>query len=95
MDLVTTMALTGALDNDKKEARGNMTDLQFKGMVKLCLTIAESTKDVKEFRKMLQFPDQGFGSGFVHLLINMAHSTNNMDRVRKVLKDIMMMEGEM
>ena len=93
MDFITTMAVMGTLDDEDKE-RGFMTNLQFKAMVKLSLTIAESTKDVKEFRKMIQFPDQGFGAAFAALLTQMALSINNMDRGRKVLKDIMMMEGE-
>ncbi|MDR2166929.1 MAG: hypothetical protein LBE35_03635 [Clostridiales bacterium] len=92
MDFVTTMLLTGTLED--KEERHGMTDIQFKAMVKMCLTIAENTKDIKEFKKLLVFPDQGYGAAFVAMLSRMADTIVSMEKVRGVLRDIMMMEGE-
>ena len=70
-----------------------MTDIQFMAMVKLCLTMAEHTRDVKEFRRMLAFPDNGVGNAFVHLLSNLTTNVNDMEKMRQVLKDIMLLEG--
>ena len=69
-----------------------MTDIQFKAMLKICLTIAENSKDIKEFKKQLVFPDQGFGAAFMQHLTRLADATSNMEKVRQVLSDILIME---
>jgi len=76
-----------------KEERG-MTDVQFKALVKMCLTLAESSKDAKEFRKRLAFPDTGYGHAFVVMLGQVADTLPGMDRLRQMLRDILMMEVE-
>jgi len=70
----------------------NMTDIQFKAVVKICLTIAENTRDIKDFKKAIHLPDSGFGSAFVLLVSRMADSLNDMEKVRQILTDIIMME---
>ena len=69
-----------------------MTDIQFKAMVKICLTVAEATREVKEFKKFLRFAEGGPEGNFAALLTNMAESLNDMEKIRQVLKDIMLME---
>ena len=76
----------------EEKRRVGMTDIQFMSMVKMCLTMAENTRDIKEFRRMLAFPDQGVGHAFTHMLTNMTASLNDMEKVRQVLKDIMLLE---
>ena len=70
-----------------------MTDIQFMAMVKICLTMAESTNDIKKFRQNLGFGDHDFGQPFVNMLSNMTAMLNDMDKVRQVLKDILLLEG--
>jgi len=80
-------------DGDKK-AREGMTDMQFKAMVKMCLTMAEHAKDVKEFKRRLAFPDTGYGAAFVHMLGHMSDTVVSMEKVKQVLRDIIIMELE-
>jgi hypothetical protein len=70
-----------------------MTDVQFKALVKICLTMAESTREVKDFKRMLVFHDSAFGSAFVGMLSRMTDALGSMEKVRQVLTDILMMEG--
>jgi len=70
-----------------------MTDIQFMAMIKVCLTMAENTKDIKEFRRNLGFGDSGFGQAFTNLLSNMTATLSDMEKVRQVLKDILLLEG--
>jgi len=73
---------------------GTMTNMQFHAMLKMCLTIAESTKDVKEFKKAITFPDNGFGQAFIVLLERTTDTLGSMEKVRRLLKDIILMEME-
>ena len=90
--MVVIMAAAAAKEEQKKRRLG-MTDVQFKAMVKMCLTVAEATRDVKDFKKTLRFHDQGYGAAFMGMLGQMADSLGDMVKVRQVLLDIMMMEG--
>jgi len=71
----------------------NMTDTQFKAMVKMCLTMAEHCKDAKDFKKILSFPDNGFGMAFVVMLSRLVDGINDMEKICQTLRDIMMLEG--
>jgi len=79
--------------DDGKEV-GKMTNMQFQAMMKLCLTIAEGAKDIKDFKKALAFPDNGFGQAFIALLMRTVDNLGSMEKVRQLLKDIIMMEME-
>lgn len=81
------------ITTEEVKERKSMTDIQFMAMVKVCLTMAENTRDMKEFRRSLSFVDGGFGHAFTNMLSNMAAGLNDMEKVRQVLKDIMLLEG--
>jgi hypothetical protein len=85
------MIITATAEEQKKRRFG-MTDIQFKAMVKMCLTMAETTRDVKDFKKKLRFTDNGFGAAFVMMLGQMADSVGDMVKVKQTLLDIMMMD---
>ena len=77
-----------------ERGRETMTDMQFKAMLKMVLTMAETCKDVKEFKKVLVFPDNGYGNAFTVMLARLADTVVSMETVRQVIKDIIMMEME-
>jgi len=62
-------------------------------MVKLALTAAENTRDVKTFKKALVFPDMGTGNAFMQMLSRLSDNLGDIDNIRQVLTDILMMEG--
>ena len=71
-----------------------MTDMQFKAMLKMCLTMAENSKDIKEFKKTLVFPDNAYGNAFVTMLSRMTDSVVSLEKVKQVIKDMIMLEME-
>lgn len=70
-----------------------MTDIQFMSMVKMALTAAENTRDIKDFKKVLVFPDGGVGNAFATMLSRLTDNLSDIEKIRQVLKDILMMEG--
>lgn len=80
--------------SEEKKVEKTMTDMQFKAMLKMCLTMAENSKDAKEFKKTLAFPDNGFGNAFVIMLSRMVDSVASLDRVKQIIRDMIMMEME-
>jgi len=82
MSAVVILAAAAAAEEEKKKRRTGMTDVQFKAMVKMCLTMAETTRDIKEFKRGLVFHDTAYGAAFVGMLKNMADSVGDMAKVR-------------
>ncbi|MCL2168745.1 MAG: hypothetical protein FWB74_01805 [Defluviitaleaceae bacterium] len=89
---MVTMPMPMVVGGEK--GRETMTDMQFKAMLKMTLTMAETTKDVKEFKKTLAFPDNGYGHAFMFMLARLADTVVSMETVRQVIKDIIMMDME-
>ena len=99
MNIGAMMAL-GLFDNEEEGQNkgGNiMTDLQFKGFIRMCLTIAETTREVKEFKKLiggsLEWATYGNYGAFAIMVSKIADATGDMERVKQVLQDILKMEG--
>ncbi|MCL2575669.1 MAG: hypothetical protein FWE33_04470 [Defluviitaleaceae bacterium] len=95
MDVTTMVIFSGITDinNEIKEAKRQMTDVQFMAMVKMAYTAAENTRDIKDFKKVLVFPDNAVGNAFVNMLSRIVDNLSDIDKVRQLLKDILMMEG--
>ena len=91
--VMIAIAAATAAEEEQKKRRFGMTDVQFKAMVKMCLTIAEATGEVKDFKRAVRLAGASFEASFTAMLCNMADSVGNMVKVRQVLLDIMMMEG--
>jgi len=85
--------LAGTDDEETKEVLRKMTDRQFMAMVKLALTAAENTRDIKDFKRVLAFPDNGVGNAFMTMLARLTDNLTDFEKVHQVLKDILMMEG--
>ena len=92
----STMAVLGMFGGDSDdESEGGvagMTDLQFKVFVRMMLDLAQTTRDVKEFRKSFgTFTDWGPYSPFTSMIISIAEATGDMEKVKQVLQDILKM----
>ena len=97
MSAVMIAIAAATAEEEQKKRRLGMTDIQFKAMVKMCLTMAEATGEIKDFKKAVRLAGglsgAGFEVSFTTMLCNMADSVSDMAKVRQVLLDIMMMEG--
>ena len=88
MDITTMMAM-GLFDSDEDEEEGGgnkLTDLQFKALMKLYLALAESTREIKDFRR-----NGGFGADcpYGSILTKIVDITGDLERARTVLNDIL------
>ena len=95
---ISSMAVFGMLnDDDKNKDEGGaarMTDLQFKAFIRMMLDLAQTTREVKEFKKRFgTFIEWGPYSPFTSMIINIADATGDMEKVKQVLQDILKMEG--
>lgn len=92
---IGTMAALGMFDDDESNGGvARMTDLQFKAFIRMMLDLAQTTREVKEFKKSFgTFTDWGLYSPFTLMIINIADATGDMERVKQVLQDILKMEG--
>ena len=92
-----TMAALGMFNSDGDDnERGviGMTDLQFRAFIKVFLEFAQTTREVKEFRKGLgTFTDWGAFAPYTTMIINIADATGDMERVKQVLNDILKMSA--
>jgi len=94
MDIGTmfTKVLSDSENEDKKEGACRMTDYQFKTFIKMCLVLAETTSEVKAFRKRIQ-PDWEEGTSsygvFASMLGKIAESTDSMEKVKQVLQNML------
>jgi len=99
MDIGSMMAL-GLFDSEEKsENKGGkiMTDLQFKGFIRMCLTVSEATREVKDFKKLMgsstEWAAHGNYGAFAIMISKIADATGDMEKVKQILQDILKMEG--
>lgn len=80
-------------DKEEEEGSGRMTDQQFKAFVKLCLTVAKATSEVKEFKKHISLGSSSDALDtckvFIEMLIKVAESTGSTEKVQQVLQEIL------
>ena len=92
-----TLAALGLLDSDSEDVKKgdkHMTDHQFKAFIGMCLALAETTRETKEFRKHFgTLTDWGAYAPFTQMLVKIADTTGDMERVKQILNDILKMEG--
>jgi len=71
-----------------------MTDYQFKAFVSMAMVLANTTREVKEFKKLFgALTDWGVYAPFVQMLLRIADATD-MEKVKQILQNIEKMEGE-
>ena len=100
MNIGTMLALGMFNSGDDSENEGGtfgMTDLQFRAFIKMTLTLAETTREVKEFQKT--FGGWASWSGatghfgtFIWMIPKIADATGDMEKVKQVLQDILKMD---
>jgi hypothetical protein len=89
---IGTMAALGMFDSDDNEGGATgMSDLQFKAFFKAFLVFAQTTREVKEFKKGLGSTDWGAFAPYTSMIINIADATGDMEKVKKVFQDILKM----
>jgi len=101
MDITTMMALGMFDSDDGNTAEGGefgMTDLQFRAFIRMALTLAETTREVKEFQKIWGSWNSWVGAtgrfeAFIWMIPKIADATGDMEKVKQVLQDILKMEG--
>ena len=98
---IGVMAALGMFDSDNEvesdNAKGgkSLTDYQFKSFIKMSLTLAETTREVKEFNKRIgAYTLWGSYGPFTQMISKIAEATGDMEKVKQVLQDILKMEGE-
>ncbi|MCL2170928.1 MAG: hypothetical protein FWB71_02145 [Defluviitaleaceae bacterium] len=94
MDIGTMFALGmfGGDDENDDEVSSKMTDLQFKALMEITLKIAESTHEVKAFRKHLSGSWSGVdltAAAVLYMLHTMADATDDMNAVRSTIAKIL------
>jgi len=92
------MVALGMFDSDGDDTTSTggdrMTDLQFKAFVKMILTLAETTREVKVFRRnfgSLSVGVYGVYAPFATMMANIADATGDMEKVKQVLQHILKM----
>jgi len=96
MDIFTMM--TTAFDDDKNEEEFAMaTDLQFKAFIRMTLLLAETTHDVKEFTKTFGgwtswTGATGHFATYIWMIPKVAAATEDMNKVRQLLQEILNMQ---
>jgi len=103
MSIATALAtglFLGGSDNTNEGGVADMaTDLQFRAFIKMALTLAETTRDVKEFQKTWGgwtswSGATGHFATYIWMIPKMADATGDMEKVKQILQDILKMEGE-
>ena len=91
--------LGGSGDNDTEGGEFSMaTDLQFRAFIRMALTLAETTRDVKEFNKTWGSWGSWVGATghfapYVWMIPKIADATMDMEKVKQVLQDILKMSA--